>query len=307
MKPIRLVTFLTVIFFAKALTIQAQSTYLDSIFDRLTTLDLDSIPSRVASFYSNGYKDRAIELSELYDQALQLFEDSLNVEMKINVAVLDESDWEFVSELPYGTPHSVSDSTNSLAFIAAEPSKVPWQAPGDTTQLPNEIQLEMQDLGVGVRYLAEHQVDIIGVHEIGHGIADQMDMWSELRWLNEVIATYFQLAFLKYRRPELYQGWLLIREIKDFQRRENPYKPTYTSLNDFENLYFEVGPENYEWYQIQFEVMATKIFPDFGFSFVRTIKEQELHKESDTKVLINKLEQEFLGFVDWEAKLGKGR
>jgi len=305
MKPIRLVTFLTVIFFAKALTIQAQSTYLDSIFDRLTTLDLDSIPSRVSSFYSNGYKDRAIELSELYDEALQLFEDSLNVEMKINVAVLDESDWEFVSELPYGVPHTVVDSTDNLAFIAAEPSKVPWQAPGDTAQLPNEIQLEMQDLGVGVRYLAEHQIDIIGVHEIGHGIAAKMDIRSEVLWLNEVIATYFQLAFLKYRRPELYQGWLLIREIKDFQRRENPYKPTYTSLQDFENLYFEVGLENYEWYQIQFEVVATKIFPDFSFSFIKTIKEQELHKEFDTKVLLNKLDQNFPGFVNWEIRLGK--
>lgn len=301
-----LVAFFIGLFILQATSVQAQGTYFDSIFHRLKTLDLDSIPSNGTTFYSIGYKNRALELSEFYDQALQLFEDSLGVKLNMHIAVLDVSDWDFISSLPYGLPYAIGNSPNYMAFIAAEPSKDPFRIQGDSTQLSEEILLQMHDLGVGLGYIREHQGEIIGVHEIGHGIADQMGIWSEVSWLNELIANYFQIAFLKYRHPEVYERWRLFRKIRVYQRRDNPYKPKYTSLLDFEELYIEMGIPNYGWYQGQFEIMATDIFPEFGFSFIKTIKEKELHKEKDTKDLINKLEQEFLGFVDWEKRLGNG-
>ena len=77
-------------------------------------------------------------------------------------------------------------------------------------------------------------------------------------------------------------------------------------MEDFEKYYSGVGPDNYGWYQANFESKANDLFEERGFSFIRDLKENFPAGEGKlpNEVIINRLEKIAPGFKEW-AKVFK--
>jgi hypothetical protein len=94
-----------------------------------------------------------------------------------------------------------------------------------------------------------------------------IDTWPEQKWLAEFIATYLAYAFMKNSRPKLARIWEVMT---DSLAERQGYK--YTTLADFENLYIQVGTENYGWYQARFQQLVSKVFEKMGMTFIHALK-----------------------------------
>jgi hypothetical protein len=45
----------------------------------------------------------------------------------------------------------------------------------------------------------------------------------------------------------------------------------HKTLDDFQNLYFAVGPKNYNWYQSKFAQLGLKLYPQFKTDLIKKV------------------------------------
>ena len=117
----------------------------------------------------------------------------------------------------------------------------------------------------------------------------------------EFLASYFCYAFLKQERPNLANLFIVLSSIDD-----PTYIPKYTSLEDFERLYFDVGPENYVWYQyklnqmvaLAYERKSLALLADMRMAFPESEKGQ-----IPPEVVMERLEKIDPAFVGWHKGL----
>ena len=79
--------------------------------------------------------------------------------------------------------------------------------------------------------------------------------------------------------------------------------PTHVSLEDFNRLYFGVGPDNYGWYQGRFQERVAQVQAKSGLGFIRALKSSGAASESDFAQQLQKLETLEPGFEAWAASL----
>jgi hypothetical protein len=209
-------------------------------------------------FYAPGFRERAEELSEFVDAADEFFGTELGIEGEFSLAVLDESIWAEVTEIPYGVPfNSGEPSVLVLAGNAADAAPYRAYAPH-----------------LGDRQ-ARLQSDNFAIHELGHLYAGALLYGEEeaaegkLRWFDEFAATYLALAFLEYAAPERAMLWYRASAVE-------LSAPCARSIDAFQLQYFRLaGPEcgnNYGWYQNQFGRLAEQILPAEGIDFLRSVR-----------------------------------
>jgi hypothetical protein len=271
---------------------------IDSKYFQVKALEVDSVSKKVTVFYSKGYEERGIELCQLYEKAVTLFKDSLNVMFDLHVAALNEADWKIITNrIPYGVPWI--DGPPYVAFLPAIPGKGSMTMNISASKIPPEIIQELKSLGITLQYMTENFVDIIGIHEMGHAYLELLKMKPKQKWFNELLANYFMTAFVKYERPDLLRMWQLRTQIAKVVRAKATQKPNYTSLEDFEKLYFNVGLDNYRWYQRKFQQRVDEIIDLYGFAFLGKVREKRLHNETDIESLLKGLESIAPGFLSW--------
>jgi hypothetical protein len=274
-------------------------------YDQIRSIELDSTATDFIIYFSKGYNERALELSRLYEDSYSLFEDSLQVRPNIRVAALDEADWKKITitnRLPYGMPWIDMYSMPFVAFLPALPEKSFFALHVDKSEVPAKIIEELDSVGLSYQFMATRLVDVIGIHEIGHGFIRELNMVPNQKWLNELLAGYFMTIYAKYRRPELLTMGRCYNRVTQLTKPPAA-TPKYTTLEDFEKLYFGVGPENYGWYQERFHQRIDEMVDVYGFSFITKIKEQGLHKETDINTLLLRLEKIAPGFLQWSRNI----
>ena len=50
----------------------------------------------------------------------------------------------------------------------------------------------------------------------------------------------------------------------DLEKENTSYLPIYRTVEDFDKLYFTVGPQNYDWYQRRFIDLGFLLYPKLG-------------------------------------------
>ena len=168
---------------------------------RIQALGLESLPGRVAAYYSPGARKRAALLQNRFSEALTYYDDRLGVAPTFAIAVLNEAHWKEVRHVPYGVP-----GVRGAPYVAYFPSDLRtsvivtgWQAAAGRPAPVSERALEAA--GVSLEEAPYRLNDLIGYHEVGHVIVSEYGLQQTQSWFDEMLATFVGYAFLRDRRP----------------------------------------------------------------------------------------------------------
>ena len=273
----------------------------DDLTATIRALGTDSLAAGITVYFSPGYRDRGTELGRLLDAALDFFGDSLDVHVDFRAAVLDRSAWERITSLPYGLPYVSSRGGRSVTVLPADGGGVVYEAySGWEPRLPAELRQRVAGTASDWDALARRMVDLIGLHEVGHAVARAADVWPPQKWLDEMVASYLAVSFLRARRPAELEVWTLMTDAGLAVHR-----PRHHSLEDFERLYTAVGALDYIWYQSAFAQRARTLAEDHGLDFLRELRTRP-GRVADGSVppLLSHLDTLAPGFRDWADIFG---
>ncbi|MEO7394695.1 MAG: acyl-CoA thioester hydrolase/BAAT C-terminal domain-containing protein [Chitinophagaceae bacterium] len=265
---------------------------------KVQELKIPSIKQIPIVYYSPGYKKRGEEVSGLLAGARQFYEHKLQTKVDFNAAVLTKSQWEQITRIPYGIPFA-SDPP-FVAFLPATDGIL-------TTNIKQAKELatpaylaQLKKLGYSFEEAERMGVDLIGLHEVGHIYSESLGIVSfppTNKWLSEFVATYFAYTYMREKHPKLAALW----DVGTENGLASMPKQKYTSLQDFEKLYSDVGPENYGWFQSKFSQLAKQIYEAKGFSFIETLRKNSFPEKNAIPIedVLQRLEILAPGFIAW--------
>lgn len=269
--------------------------------EQVRALGLDSLAGPLPVHYSAGFRGHAAEVQTILREGARFFADSLGLPTTVRVALLAESEWQRVTQVPYGVPFvqggvvlipATGDGVIARDFLVLEAGA------------SDAVRAKVAESGASFAENAGRMTDLIGYHELGHGYTGAYGIRPHTRWFSELLATYMAYAFLHRMRPPLARGWEAMLQAK----LEAP-APAHTSLADFERLYIRVGPENYNWYQAAFARQAAEVFHAQGLGFLTRVREAfpAGGEQLDSDAVLARLETIHPGFRAWADRLNAPR
>lgn len=277
----------------------------DSTLHRVKALDLPVLKSNLNVYYSSGYKKRGKVVKSYIQDAMRFYKKKLNITTDLSLAVLTRSNWEQITKIPFDIPFA-SDSPHVVLLPANLGEGVITSGAGKTKHLAKaETLQELKSAGYTFEQAEMKYVDFIGLHELGHLIAEKLEIsfypGKPNKWYNEFLASYIAYAYLREKNPALAT---MINTLTEHYIGTMPMQ-RYTSLEDFEKLYSNVGPENYGWYQNKFFQLVVKIYDRKGLNFIKELVSSSFPKKEKTSIesLLQNLEKITPGFISWEKEL----
>ena len=258
-----------------------------SMIEKVERLNLNTIDGSIQTYYSSGYKERAETTLNLLHKSIKFYEDNFDVEQSFALAVIDSISWKKITQIPYGLP-----------FVSGPPYIV--CVPANSNNVLSEIILTALDgyelstqNAMTKEEIVNLFVSLIGFHELGHIYANAYGISFPNKWIFEFAATYFAYLYLEQNFPKQNGIWVDVSEIL-----AKELEPSYTSLNDFEEMYVKVGVENYAWYQAVFLARVEQVYRQQGIAFLKELKGYKWPSSSASEYL-NELETISSGFIGW--------
>jgi len=252
----------------------------------------------VPVYYSYGALDRALELSSLADKSYQFLKEFFKTDIEIATLVLNLGDWEKRNkEYPYGAVfagrgcvHFPSDiDTPFIQAVMPLYDHCPQNLKASLTSL-----MGYEDKAF--RHACQRLIDLLMVHEMTHAFADKERVLFGQNWFSEVFPQYTEYAFLKRHEDENSRDLRIFEIVLDIFYEGGKPLIKYRSLEDFETLYFGVGPLNYCWYQGKFVKGVIELYGKYGESFIdRVIETFKVTEDS----LVRKFDASCEGFHKW--------
>lgn len=267
------------------------------LLERVQAAGLESSRSRITVYYPAGHEPKALRLRALVEQAMDFYDRSLGVREELHLAVLLPDAWAtLVPWQPYGIPGVAGEPP--VAFLPATDDNL---AANDAISIragvsPETVRL-IEAASGSYDDASRRYVDLVGLHELGHTYTRGFGIRVPSRWAGEMLATYFAYAHLRAHDPKQAEVWDgILRAYRDAVR------PKYTTLADFDRLYFGVGAQNYIWYQGQFQQMVRRVYEAQGLDFLRAVREAFPAGETGTltpEETLRRFEKIFPGFEAW--------
>ncbi len=216
-----------------------------SIDTILANEHLNELDGKPETFYSDGFQTRSKTLQKLLRSCISFYEEQFpGNEFNLRVYILNKADW---NKPPFGVPYGMPfyTSRNRILVIAAEKNAL-----RKLSGLPDEP-LTPDSVLYGFDYQP--------LHELGHYFFFTLHELYKEKWLNEFLATYFMICYIKEKNiaPELEAEF------------KTDYHVSHRNLKDFENFYMDVGPSNYNWYQQKFAQLGYALYPRLKTGLIR--------------------------------------
>lgn len=221
---------------------------LDSVFK---SENLVALRGNANIFYTAGFDVRAKTIQKLFNNSIDFYTNIFpEKKFLVSVYLLNKSDWNKLHFFyPYGLPFY--EPTYEILVVPAEKDALAKLAGlKDIPKTPDSVLTGL---------------DYQPLHELGHYFFFTLNNIYKEKWFNEFLATYFLICYVKEKNLEPSIETKLEEELK--ADSQEPHK----SLNDFENLYFGVGPKNYGWYQNKFAQLALKLYPQFKTDLIKKV------------------------------------
>ena len=259
-----LLVLLGIIFWGSA---EAQ-TQLDTLISLRKT---DFIGGKVPTYYSPGSKKVAKEYQQTLKAAIGYFEKKYNKKFNVKLAVLDSAHWLY-ERVPFG-------------LIFYKEGWIVLNAGMDFQKFSDMYGLSIKHADIELKNERFNQDAFItsvfkfySVHELGHYFINVLsNANSPDTWTSEVVPTYLAYDFFSNKRKKELKGMEVFSSLL-----KGHYKPTYSSIGDFNEKYVRVGIPNYVWYHSQFYFFAkslynckgTNFFTAFEQTFSKAVKSQ---------------------------------
>jgi hypothetical protein len=248
----------------------------------------DSNKALITLEFSVGVQARAAALKGYLEELLESLEQSLSREFAaVKLLVFNQGDWAKNAPYPYGfTFYRRLKNGQGVIFAPADyPARMLWTY--------REVVLQAQKTGIGAPGTLEEFFDLTLGHELGHAVADQLELRTKVRWIDEFMATFLYLLALKNTNPEALARVLQWAKIFGVGSSENTIdsslvKPAgirrkktqkrleqagasqinRTDLGAFEFPFSRLTTANQAWFQAQLLQQAHSILEARGADFV---------------------------------------
>lgn len=223
-------------------------------------------------YYSKGYKEKAISIQNLMNQASQFYKEKFAVNLPLFVFYSNKEDYEKYFDLHYGIPFVDEEKQPYFVFLPSEIGVISEGALSVENQVCKNIKSRLSSLGFSYESAASTYVALIGLHEIGHTIVETLGIGGVNYWLNELMATYISYCYMIKEHPHYASLYMTMSEI--YFREESTFE--YKELSTFDEYYHIIpsqDPANYDWYQKKLNLFAKEIYDIYGIDFVHMIKD----------------------------------
>ena len=141
----------------------------DKTLERVQTLDVESLPGPVPTYYSPGARPRAEALQRRVRDAVSFFESRYGVPAPLSLAVLNESHWAALSKGPYGGMSA--SAAPPVVLLPAFPDRGVmaqfFRATHAAASSP-EVRQAWASLAVSHEMAIPQVIDAMVFHEVGH-------------------------------------------------------------------------------------------------------------------------------------------
>ncbi len=244
--------------------------------------------------FSIGVQSRAAALKGYLEELLKSLTQSLDQEFTpVTLLVFNQTDWGKNAPYPYGfTFYRRLKNAQGVIFAPADyPARMLWTY--------REVILQAQKTGMGAPGTLAEFFDLTLGHELGHAVADQLELRTRVRWIDEFMATFLYLLALKNTNPDALGRVLQWAKIFSVGSTENTVdsslvKPagirlkkaqkrleqsgasqvTRTDLGAFEFPFSRLTTANQAWFQAQLLQQAHSILEARGADFILQAQDQ---------------------------------
>ncbi len=215
-------------------------------------------------YYSAGQHQRATEVATRTQNAIDFNHKILGFKPKVTLLILNPEDWSKHTTFPvYGMPHYKNDQT----LVVASSDNDFWRSfMPRIDQLPASLAAQIRKAyGTSDGKLSMQPFfDLLALHELGHAFHIQGGLTMQRKWMGELFCNILLHTYIAENNPGLFDALTVFPEMV-VAAGTTGYK--FTSLNEFENNYTELGqkhPKNYGWYQSRLHVAAKNIYDSGG-------------------------------------------
>ena len=247
---------------------------------------------RAETYFSKGKEEKAKRMASQVDHVMRFYDSTLHFTPSVTLLILSPDDWSTFTSFPfYGMPHY----SNNKTLVVASDDNAYWQS-----MLPKDdlLSVETRQLLTSTYRNAEGKItmepffDLLSIHELGHAYNIQGGLKMQRRWLGELFPNIMLHTYIALNEPSLLPALTLFPRLVVETTPDSVL--TYTSLQDLETHYNEMGPKypvNYGWYQCRWHMAAAGIYDKGGLKAVRNLwdalkKEQTLLSDSSLVALL---------------------
>jgi hypothetical protein len=173
--------------------------------------------------FSIGVQSRGMALKGYLEELLASLEQSLAREFTaVTLLVFNQSDWSKNAPYPYGfTFYRRLKNAQGVIFAPADyPARMLWTY--------REVVLQAQKTGINAPGTLAEFFDLTLGHELGHAVADQLELRTKVRWIDEFMATFLYLLALKNTNPDALARVLQWAKIFSIDSTENSINSSLT-------------------------------------------------------------------------------
>ena len=279
----------------------------DKTLERVRSLDVESLPGPVPTYYSPGARARAEALQSRVRDAVSFFESRYGIPSPLSLAVLNEAHWAAMSPGPYGGMSA--SAAPPVVLLPAFPDRGVmaqfFRATHAAASSP-EVRQAWASLGVSHEMAVPQVIDAMVFHEVGHVFLRALGFSWTRHWFNEFTATYMAHILLRSREPVTLSMWKAVSS--DIV---HGFKPSTRSLDEFNRQYgMKLGPETYGWFYSQVNLGVAAVFEHTKdtdwFKELRAAGLDKGDPSLTTSELLDRLERMTPGIKSWAEGLQKG-
>lgn len=230
----------------------AEKSWIDtSIHEGLT--EIETTHSFKVLVSNNAIKTTTETLKNL-NNAKNYFDELFQTDLDFAVMFIENKEWNNYAFFP---PPGLPQAGNGNIILGLDKSLVSMEVEKMIAQLPEQYLTGLKSVYGNTIDLDYFYRESLAIHELAHLYHFKEGTKPQRKWLQELFATMGMYAYVKNNCSSCFES---MDTYPEFALKSGDRMAKFKTLKDFEEKYVQkLGPQNYEWFQMQFYKSAKSI------------------------------------------------